>query len=154
LTQTAFETGRSVAITTFVINIALSTSLFLLWGMINGLQIIGHLPMFNVLMPANAEAFFSALLNLSDFKVIPTDYLMDSTVGEGNAPLFKKLGPIFLALFGFIVGLILVCVCKKVKWNNVYFSFIFNKLQMYIFFNGTIRYILEGELNLSLSSAL
>jgi hypothetical protein len=146
LTQTAFETGRSVAITTFVINIALSTSLFLLWGMINGLQIIGHLPMFNVLMPANAEAFFSALLNLSDFKVIPTDYLMDSTVGEGNAPLFKKLG--------LIVGLILVCVCKKVKWNNVYFSFIFNKLQMYIFFNGTIRYILEGELNLSLSSAL
>lgn len=154
MTQVAFETGRSVAITTFVVSIALSTSLYLLWGMINGLQIIGHLPMFNVFMPANAEAFFGALLNLSDFKVIPTDWVIDKTVGEGNAPMFKKLGVMFLALFGFIVGLILVCACKKVKWNNVYFSFIFNSLHMYIFFNGTIRYILEGELTLSLSSAL
>ena len=40
-------------ISNFVINILISGSLNLLWGMINCLQIISYFPLINVLVPAN-----------------------------------------------------------------------------------------------------
>jgi hypothetical protein len=58
VTSSAQSASKTVAVGTFVLNIVLSASLQLLWGMINALQIIGNLPLFNVYMPASAQVFF------------------------------------------------------------------------------------------------
>jgi hypothetical protein len=59
LTETAGTVSKTVSVGAFALNVFLSASLSLLWGMINALQIIGHLPYLNVFMPASAEMFFS-----------------------------------------------------------------------------------------------
>ena len=77
MTDTAGAVSKTVSVGTFVINILLSASLSLLWGMINALQIIGHLPFFNVFMPASAEMFFDIVQELMEFDIIPTDFVVD-----------------------------------------------------------------------------
>lgn len=47
------STAKSLMVGMGVFNIFLSASLSMLWGMINALQIIAHLPMFNLAVPAN-----------------------------------------------------------------------------------------------------
>jgi len=65
--------SKGIVIGTFIANLMMSGSLSLLWGMINALQIISHLPYFNVYMPANAQIFYTFMNNISNFDVIPTD---------------------------------------------------------------------------------
>jgi hypothetical protein len=70
-------TSKSVAIGSFILNVFLSASLQLLWGMINALQIICHLPLFNLYMPASAEIFFNTVKELAEFEIIPTEKVVD-----------------------------------------------------------------------------
>ena len=48
----------------------------MLWGMINALQLIVHLPMFSVVFPANAQFVFSLIIGLTKFNIIPVDSLI------------------------------------------------------------------------------
>jgi hypothetical protein len=48
----------------------------LLWGLVNALQLIVTLPLFNLDFPANALTLFSFLANLASFQVFPTDKLL------------------------------------------------------------------------------
>lgn len=57
-TEAAATATKSILQSMGVLNIFLSASLNLLWGMVNALQIISHLPYFNVAMPANVIDFF------------------------------------------------------------------------------------------------
>ena len=41
-----------------IMNILLSGSMQFLWGLIHSMQMIGHLPLINVMIPANVEVFF------------------------------------------------------------------------------------------------
>lgn len=125
-----------------VFNIFLSASLSMLWGMINALQIVAHLPMFNVSMPANCAEFFQLFLDCASFNIIKIDKvyewlrlvptqtnvenqrLLNSTSANStnstgfteSAPpdegVYKTLGPIFLTLIGI---LLLVCVLVLLK---------------------------------------
>ena len=45
--------SKTALISNFLMNVLISGSLNLLWGMINSLQILTHFPLINVLMPAN-----------------------------------------------------------------------------------------------------
>ena len=47
-----------------------SASLAQLWGMINGLQIVTHLPFFNVKLPGNANLFNNNLMTIANFDII------------------------------------------------------------------------------------
>jgi hypothetical protein len=58
-----------------VINIALSGSLAMLWGLINSLQIIAHFPLLVIRYPMNAEVFYQMMLTLATFAIIPTDQI-------------------------------------------------------------------------------
>ena len=62
----------------FIINILLSGSLNLLWGMINCIQIVSHFPLINVLVPANCKFVFSIMVKIATFDVIPVDGIMES----------------------------------------------------------------------------
>jgi len=69
--------SKGVVIGSFAANVVLSASLSLLWGMINALQIISHLPYFNIMMPANAQDFYNFLNDISNFNIIPTDMIFN-----------------------------------------------------------------------------
>ena len=59
-------------------NLLLSTSINLLWGMINALQIIGSLSSFNLYIPANVIDFYGFINNIQTFNFIPTDKIFAS----------------------------------------------------------------------------
>ena len=53
-----------------------------MWAMINALQIIGKLPMFNTYTPANVNALFGFIENISSFKIIPTDSMIKAILSD------------------------------------------------------------------------
>ena len=60
----------------FLSYIVRSFSLSLLWGMINTYQMITHMPLFKVSMPANALYFFSILVNTAKLDFVPASYTL------------------------------------------------------------------------------
>ena len=56
-----------------MINVALSGSLALLWGLINSLQIVAHFQLLVIRFPMNAEVFYKMMLTLATFALIPTE---------------------------------------------------------------------------------
>lgn len=58
-------------IANFVGSMMISFSLAYLWGLINCLQMIVYLPLFNVIFPGNINMVLSILINLATFDVIP-----------------------------------------------------------------------------------
>lgn len=47
----------------------------MLWGMINVMQIIVHMPLLNVYFPANATFFYKLIIDIAGFDIIPADWL-------------------------------------------------------------------------------
>ena len=54
----------------------------------NALQIIGKLPMFNSYTPANVNALFGFIENISSFKIIPTDSIVNAIMGKKEIEIF------------------------------------------------------------------
>ena len=42
-----------------------------LWGMINVLQILVHMPLFNVRFPTNVYVIYAAFISLTNFDILP-----------------------------------------------------------------------------------
>ena len=72
---TARVTVTAMAASSFILTLILSTSLNLIWGLINALQIIVFMPMLNVYFPANAFSLTMKLLELAQFDLLPSDKL-------------------------------------------------------------------------------
>ena len=66
------------------LNIVLAGSLSLLWGLINSLQYVTHFQFVNVVFPATAEPWYSALLQIASFQIVPTS--------EIKSVLSKQIG--------------------------------------------------------------
>lgn len=47
----------------------------MLWGMINVMQIIVHMPLLNVSFPQNTSFFYSLIIDISSFNLIPESWL-------------------------------------------------------------------------------
>ncbi len=45
-----------------------------LWDILNGFQIISHLPLISIEIPYNLVQFFSAIIEVSSFDIIDSDY--------------------------------------------------------------------------------
>jgi len=82
------ETVRAVGIAIFYTTSALVTSNFFMnaliigalssiWTLINGLQIITHLPVFRSQFPANANLLLRYLIEIANFEVIPQSWLLN-----------------------------------------------------------------------------
>ena len=52
-------------------------SLSLLWGLINGLQVVVYLMLFNIPIPANVLILNSVFYEIATFDLIPLDWLTD-----------------------------------------------------------------------------
>jgi hypothetical protein len=58
------------------VTLVLGASLQFIWALINTLQLIIRVPLFPLAnMPMNAQLFFSTLVSISSFDLLPTDYL-------------------------------------------------------------------------------
>ena len=57
----------------FVLNIILAGSLSSLWQMIESQQLVVIMPMFNVMIPANAAILFNVLMQVAAFDPIPAE---------------------------------------------------------------------------------
>ncbi len=176
------ETGsNSIVIGTFITNLLLSTSINLLWGMINALQIIGNMPNFYLYIPANVLDFYEFINNLQSFNFLPTDQIFvwlslasvqEDDINDSNNPvrsfvqedanlkatynIFQQLGPIFLALlvFSFLSLVIMVLFALRKVLSCLDKSFIvkklYDKIHFKLFWNSTLRYIIESYLALTL----
>ena len=49
----------------------------LLWGVFHTMQIIGHFPLLNTMMPSNAHWLFSAILKVATFDVLPVEEIVE-----------------------------------------------------------------------------
>lgn len=78
------------------INIAMSASLQMLWGMINVMQLIVKMPLMNVTFPANAVTFYTFITDIASFDLLPMDkinsvifHFTDEKQKDSN---FKEMG--------------------------------------------------------------
>ena len=67
--------GRSFVLTNFLINLAFSCSLNLLWSLVNALQILVHMPLVNIALPINSYIVSKSLANVASFDIVPTQLL-------------------------------------------------------------------------------
>ena len=68
------------------INIALSASLQMLWGMINVMQLIVKFPILNVTFPSNAGSFYTLINDVANFDIIPTESIKNSIFSFSESP--------------------------------------------------------------------
>ena len=66
----------------FVLNILLASSLSLLWGLINSMQLVTHFPLLNYRWPYSASIIFGQLYELATLDLIPTDWAEDKISEE------------------------------------------------------------------------
>ena len=48
--------------------------------MINGLQIMSHMPLCNIKFPANAELFNGFIIEIALFDILPSEYMLEQIV--------------------------------------------------------------------------
>ena len=74
--QATEEVATAVMGGNLVINLILAASLSHLWSMLNGLQLAVHLPLFNLLFPANANMFIEFVIDLATFDLVPPELIL------------------------------------------------------------------------------
>lgn len=55
--STASSSSKSAVGSNFIVNILMAGSLSQVWGMINGLQVVAHMPLFKIKSPGNVNSF-------------------------------------------------------------------------------------------------
>lgn len=73
--ETADYSTKTVLITAFVINTAISASVDEIWGTINSLQMISLQNEFNLYSPSNSQVFFKFVTDLSELEIIPNEWV-------------------------------------------------------------------------------
>jgi len=57
------------------VNLVMSASLQMLWGMINVMQLIVKMPLLNITFPQNAATFYTFIADVAAFDLIPTEII-------------------------------------------------------------------------------
>ena len=114
--ETAEKPAKTVFFTSLIVATLFNLSLQFLWGGVNALQIIAHLPLNNVNFPNNAFIFFQFLAEVVSFDLFaPTDHIdfgLTETqpfnenyeeLGYESSNFYENLGSI--ALIGIIIAI-------------------------------------------------
>ena len=169
------HTATSTAIiSNFLINLLISGSLNLLWGMINCLQIISHFPLVNVLVPANCQLLFGIMVKIATFDVIPVDGIMEDITRwlgvEDDGYLLSKnfhdfdynttnpIDNLEVIFFAFIFLMILPVVFKMIELLFSYCNRMTRPLHNFktkvMYWNLYLRFFLETFLEFSIVSLI
>ena len=82
-TQAVSAAGKSTQAATAAtlgVNVALSGAMSQVWGMINGMQLLVNLPIFDVTFPALSQQMVDDLITIATFDVMPSDDVFDATL--------------------------------------------------------------------------
>ena len=120
----------------FLLGIVLALSLNSLWSMLNGLQILVHMPLFRTHFPSNSLLMIQYIIKVATFDIVPEDWVVasiDLPVSD-KSPLsleFEECGyeyiyPIYnlgstyflMQIYAgmLFVYLLLVMFSKRIKW--------------------------------------
>ena len=163
--QTATVAATTAIGTSVLSNFALGMPLSLIWSMVNGLQTVVHMPLFNVQFPRYAFVFLSGLIIIANFEPLPDEYTDFFTTYPERGPFNERFDmanygsvipfansstdffffKLFLGMFVLAILISEKCVasipfCGRIK------SYIEKRLYWTI----PIRYFYEGYLELSI----
>ena len=54
----------------------------MLWGLLNSLQLIVHLPLLAIVLPYNTKVVYDTIYKLATFQLVPDSLIFDSTLGR------------------------------------------------------------------------
>ena len=112
------------------INIAMSASLQMLWGMINVMQLIVKMPLLNVTFPSNAATFYTFITDIASFDLLPMDKINSfifrfteenqndenfKEMGYKSDNIFENLGSMVMYLVGFVFLVLFVLLIRYLK---------------------------------------
>eukprot|EP00347_Sterkiella_histriomuscorum_P021357 403334267 len=142
-----------------IINLAMSQGLQALWGMIKGLQLLTHLPLMNLIMPANLLCFYSLMNDIANFNLISTDSFANDFIkideesdyainysfafmGYNSVNLITNLGMLFYLI------IINILIMNKILFNQILRFLIETQLELFlcsILAVTNIKYNIIGE---------
>jgi len=143
-------------ITTFGLNILLAGSLSTLLNQIRYLQIVVHMTLVRLKVPANAAIYFGALLQVAAFDFVPTDNaytkLFDiddtpispnfNTLGYETLQFLYNAGSLSLIIFLFLPYLMCIYSCNLLPVKRI--RKFTHKQKKKVFFNGILTFLEES----------
>eukprot|EP00347_Sterkiella_histriomuscorum_P006136 403353930 len=110
----------------FLLNTFLALSLQHLWGAMNAFQIISHLPLVTINLPANTVGFFSVILEISAFQLYPTDFIntffeIDEDDQSPFSMYFEGVGYDTMNIF-LNLGMLMVTIYITALYYILYFT--------------------------------
>eukprot|EP00347_Sterkiella_histriomuscorum_P006189 403353719 len=163
--------GASNSFTSFMtsnllINIVMSQSLQYLWGMINGFQLISHMPLMAINIPASTQAFFQFVVEISSFQFINTDVIDDKIfeIDEFSLKPFnnyfdqmnfestnvvKNLGFLLIMFIFAIIMIIFTMMLKLYQFHTPIMTKLKDFLERTFLFNFITRLFIEAQLPLT-----
>jgi hypothetical protein len=136
------------------LQVFLSFSMHLVWGMMNNLQLIGTMLKFNVDVPPNAYIFFKYIDDFLSMKAqfiedylekfnqlfIPSSNSSLSTEGdkESNSNVIKNIGTIILSVVGLVFTMFITAILIKYSKNPM-IQKITESLKQKLFYNSILR---------------
>ena len=142
----------------------MSGALSQVWGMINGLQIFVHLPLFEISMPANAGMFVSEMTQIATFDIIENRDLFDGWLldfpeedegelkgrfvetGYENKDIISLLGIGFVIIVILLIVMFFLCITNPCKEHSECLERINEKASGIIFWNFWLRFLIEDSL--------
>ena len=139
------------------------------WGMINGLQIIINLPLFNVAFPELSQSMVENMIAIATFDVMPSDEVFLATldapeseqedqkfqdVGYGSNFMILNLGTMFLTLVIMLTVPCCILVTLPCKSSSKCLTNKHKGCTDALRGNFFIRFLLEGCLDISICATL
>jgi hypothetical protein len=69
--------SKAILASSAILNLFMSIAITQIWEMINSLQVIVGLLFFNTFMPANSKLFFSFIIDMTEFEVLPSALIFE-----------------------------------------------------------------------------
>eukprot|EP00347_Sterkiella_histriomuscorum_P013970 403362661 len=156
----------SVFGSSMIVNIFLSQGMQQMWGMIEGFQLMTHLPMMSIVIPANTQNLFSLLNDIASFNLIPTEDLTNSLfhfdeesekayndsfefMGYENMNMIQNLGLLFYMI---VINWMILILCLMLIFFLHQILAPDNKVLKYmkekIVFNLILRFMIESSLEI------
>jgi hypothetical protein len=71
------EVVNSFAMATVGLNVVLAGSMQLLWGMVNTIQILTHLPLLDITYPSSTLALYQIIIDVANFEITDSEALLN-----------------------------------------------------------------------------
>lgn len=148
-----------------MLNVFIAASLQSIWNMINAQQLIVMMPLFDVVMPANAQFLFNQIMYIAAFNYVeldgPINKLLHLNHTEPLNQNFRKLGfesiyflnnmgSMLIAFIIYPVLILVLLIMQKCTHNSHHVAKTYERLKRDLFYNSIVSMMTESYSMLSL----